>query len=114
MSKYNTERLELKTATIAISTTKSSAIDCLGKTLVGLEFPAIFTGTAGKIHFEVSFDNVTFKQLYNSSGALVEPTVIQDKFMGLALADFQGTRYFKIVGVSQAAEREIKCILRGN
>ena len=39
---------------------------------------------------------------------------VQDTFMGLALADFQGVRYFKIVGASQAAEKEIKCILRGN
>lgn len=111
MPNYKTERLKIKTATIAISTTKSNAIDCLGKVLVGLIIPSAFTTLS--LSFEGSFDGTNFFPLRNSSGNLVTVTPVLSTIMGLAAADFAMLRYFKIVAASQAAEREIICILRG-
>ena len=108
---YTQERLEEVTATIAISTTTSDAIDCLGKVLVGLIMPAAFTGTT--LTIQVSMDKTTFQPFYNTSGSAVSITVGVDRHIGIVPADFAGARWFKLVGSSQAAEREITVILRG-
>ena len=112
MPKYNTERLKEATATIAISTTTSSIIDCLGKVLVGLIMPSAFTGTT--LAIEVSMDGTTFLPLYNTSGSAVSITVGVDRHIGIVPADFAGARWFKLVsGSTEVAEREITAILRG-
>jgi len=111
MPNYKVERLKRAIATIAISTTKSNAINCLGKVLVGLIMPSAFTTLS--LTFEGSINGTDFFPLRNSSGNLVTVTPVVSTLMGLASADFQMFRYLKIVAASQAAEREIICILRG-
>jgi hypothetical protein len=105
------KNLVLAAASIAISTTVSAAIPCNGLSLVGIQLPAAFTGTA--LTFQSSVDGTTYQPVYNSAGA-VSYTVAQGHFIAIDPKDFYGIVYLKIVsGTSEAAARSFTALLKG-
>ena len=101
-----------KTVGILISTAESAAIATGGMSLVGIQFPAAFTGTA--ITFEAC-DTVdgTFLPVYNSSG-LVSYTIAQARFYAIDPKDFAGIQFLKIKsGSTELAARSLICSLKG-
>jgi hypothetical protein len=112
MTNYTQERLESSTATILSGQTESSAIDVLGKVLVGIITPAALTGTAFTL--KVSQDGTTFRDYYNTSGSQVSITVGTNRHIGIVSNDFGGIRWIKLVsGSAEGADRNITVILRG-
>lgn len=96
---------------IANSGTASAAILCNGLSLVGIQLPATFTGTA--LTFQVSVDGTTYQSLYNASGA-VSYTVAEGRFYAINPQDFYGVVYLKIVsGSSEGAARSFTALLKG-
>ena len=111
---YNVQKVVVATtATIAISTTTSAAIQMQGLSLVGIQLPAAFTGTA--LTFQVSVDGVTYQPLYTStSGTALSYTVAAGHYVAINPQDFYGANYIKIIsGSSEAAARTLSVILKG-
>lgn len=105
------DKIDFETATIAISTTKSAAVDLRGTTLCGFYMPAAFTGIT--ITFEASADNSTFVPVEDGGGASISKTVSASKYISLNPADFAGIQYLKLVsGSTETAERDIELALR--
>lgn len=108
----------LATATIAINTSLSAAVDLgAGQSLVGIQVPAAWT--AAPVSLQVSADNVTYTPLYNSDGALVQqaaPAVSSG--YNLPPSEMVGWRYVKIQSgipgtwVNQTAARTIGLVTR--
>lgn len=111
-------RRTLTTATIAINTSLSGAVDLgAGQSLVGIQVPAAWT--AAPISLQVSADGVTYTPLYNSSGALVQQaTPAVSCGYNLPAAEMMGWRYIKIQSgvpgttVNQLAARTIGLVAR--
>lgn len=99
-------------ASIAISTTTSAEIATGGMSLVGIEFPAAFTGTA--ISFLVATSSGgTFQPMYNSSG-LVTYTVAAARYLSITASDFYGAAFFKIVSnATELAARSLTLSMKG-
>jgi hypothetical protein len=99
-------------AVIPISSTTSAAVDTQGGSLVGLVMPAAFTGSS--VTFQVSPDNVTFSDYYDTDGNAVTVQVGASRYIGIVRDDFANARYIKIVsGSTEAAERTITLSVRG-
>lgn len=112
MTHYTQQRREEQTATIANGQTTSDAINCLGKSIVGLIMPAAFTGTT--LTIQSSFDGSTFKDAYDGFGNQITINVGTSRHIHLSCGDFLATKYIKLVsGSSEGAEREITVILMG-
>ena len=99
--------------TIASGQTTSPAIVNNGLSLVGIQLPAAFTGTA--ISFLASVDGITFQPIYDTvSGTALSYTVAQGHYVAINPQDFYGVVQFKIVsGSSEAAARSFTCALKG-
>lgn len=99
-------------ATIANGQQESSALSLAGFTLVGIQFPAAFTGTT--VTFEMS-DAVggTYVPVYNSAG-LVTYTIAQGRYYAIDPKDFYGINFLKIKsGSAEGAARTLLCSLKG-
>lgn len=99
-------------ASIPISTTTSGVVTTNGMSLVGIQVPAAFTGTA--LTFLVS-DSATgsFFPLYNSAGA-VSYTVAPSRWLAVDPKDFASAQFFKIVsGSTEIAARVLNLMLKG-
>lgn len=97
--------------TIASGQATSSTVNANGYTLVGIMFPAAFTGTV--ITFLVSVDGVTFRTMIDAAGP-VSYTVAQARYIGINPVDFYGVQYFQIVSnASEGALRNLTCSLKG-
>lgn len=99
------------TATIANGATTSPAVDLGGYALIGLLMPAAFTGTT--ITFQMSPDNSTFYDVYNTSGTQGSVTVAASRAVIFAAGDFIGERFVKLIsGSTEGGARVIKLIAR--
>jgi hypothetical protein len=91
--------------------TKTASIDTFGVTLVEIELPAAFDGTA--LTFETSSDNITFQPYYNINNVPVSITCAQGRNYGIAAQDFFAARYLKIVSnASETGDRTLKLVTK--
>ena len=101
----------LQTFDIANSDTVSTAVDLENNTLVGLELPALFTGTT--ITFQASNNNGTFKDVKKEDGTSYFLVVAQNTYVVIPPSALAGLRYVKIVsGSSESPARSVKAIVR--
>lgn len=100
-------------ATIAISTTTSAAIQTNGLSLVGIQLPAAFTGTA--ISFLGSVDGTTYQAVKSTtSGTALSYTVAQGTYAAINPQDFYGLPFIKLVsGSTEVAARSFTVALKG-
>ncbi len=100
-------------ATIAISNTVSAAIPCNGLSLVGIQLPAAFTGTA--ITFQGSVDGTTYQAVYSTiSGTALSYTVAAARYIAIDPVPFYGLKFIKLVsGSTEAAARSFSVTLKG-
>lgn len=100
-------------AVIASSGTKSGALALQGMALVGMIFPAAFTGTA--VTFEVSDALAgTYTPLYDAANSLVSMTIAQGRAYAVDPANFQGINFLKIVSnATEGSARTIICSTKG-
>lgn len=103
--------------TISVGQTISSAADMRGTTLVGIEIPVNFSGTA--LEFQVDRDGSgTFLDYYATTGnkASMTVTAATAAIYGIVATDFVPVRRIKLVsGTSQAGtDAVIKLITRGS
>ncbi len=105
--------LVIAATTIANSGTKTPAIVTKGLSLVGIQLPAAFTGTA--ITFEASLDGTTYQPVYDTkSGTALSYTVAQGHFVAIDPIDFQGIPFLKIVsGSAEGGARAFSVSLKG-
>jgi hypothetical protein len=101
-------------ATIAISATTSNAVSVGQSTVVGVEFPAAFTGATVSFTTCDTFDG-TYLPLYDTANALV--TVTKTGAAGIASINPRTVEgllpYVKVVSAStEAAERAVKLIIK--
>lgn len=100
-----------QTVTIASSATTSGSADLQGLGLVGLIMPAAFTGTT--MSFQVSIDNSTFYDLYNTNNTLVSMAVTQGRAYSFVPGDLLGYRYIKVKsGSTEGGSRVITLVQR--
>lgn len=101
-----------KHVTIALNGTKTAAIDLKGFTVVGIQFPSAFTGTA--VSFEVGPDQTgTFVPVYNSSG-VISYTAAASRYLSIDPSVLMGVIHLKVVSnASEAAARTIILHLKG-
>lgn len=92
----------------ALNDTTSSVVDLEEFRAVGLSIPAGFTGT--NITPMASTDGLTFKNIYDATGAQKTITCAADRRVVLNPADYYGVRYLKFVTVAQAAATSINVI----
>lgn len=105
-----------KTATIASGATTSNSIDldnyATMESLMGLVMPAAFTGAS--ISFNVSNDDSTYQQLYNSANAAVSISITAAKNYGFSNDVCQNLRPWRFIQIvsasSEGAERTITLI----
>lgn len=103
-------------STIANAGSLAPAIDLGGTTLAGIIIPSAWT--AANLTFSVSTDNVTFNDLYDSTGTEVSVTVAASRFIRLSPADWVGVRFLKVrsgtaaVPVAQGATRAISLVTK--
>lgn len=97
---------------IASSTTTSPAFATSGLSLVGIQLPAAFTGTAVSFLVATSLAG-TYQPLYNSAGQ-VSYTVAGGRFIAINPQDFYGVQFLKIVSNgTEVATRALTCLLKG-
>ncbi len=105
-------RLATKNAVIAAAGTTSAAVNIAPLTLVGITFPAAFTGTTVTFTVCDTADG-TFVPLYNSAGA-VSFTIAQARHYALDPVNFRGIQFLKVVsGSAEGAERTLILRLKG-
>lgn len=98
-------------ATIGSGQSLSGLVDLQDSRATGIILPAAWT--AASVTFQVSADNVTYQNLYDSSGTEVAVPVAASRAVNLDPAAFLGWRYLKLrsgtsgVAVNQAASRDI-------
>lgn len=96
---------------IASGQTSSGAVDLQGTTLVGIQLPATFTGTALTFTAATAIGG-TYQAVY-SSGSAYSVTVAQGKFIALDPSVFAGIRFIKIVsGSSEGGARTLELATR--
>lgn len=105
--------LVMAATTIANAATTSAAIPTKGLSLVGIQLPATFTGTA--MTFTGSVDGVTYQPVYvTTSGTALSYTVAQARYIAIDPAPFYGLAYIKLVsGSSEGGARAITVTLKG-
>lgn len=100
--------------TISSGQSLSAAVDLASYRIVGLSIPSTFEPTS--VTFQASYDNVTWNNLYDSSGVEKSVVVGISRRILLSPADFYGIRYIKVRGgtaaspTTVAADRIIKLI----
>ena len=94
------------TATIAINTAESTAIDLQGYAQAGFVLPAAFTGAS--VSFKVSADGTTYGALYDSANALVSITVTQARAYDFPIAVFPFRFVTTLSASNEAAARSIQ------
>lgn len=100
------------TATIAISTTTSGAVDLAGTDLIAILLPAAMTGTS--IKFQASVDGTNFYDIYDGAGALASITTAADHYVQVP-ASVAPARWLKLVsGSTELAERTIQLITKAS
>jgi effector-binding domain-containing protein len=109
------EAVETKTATIAISTSLSGAVDLGGRKLVAIVMPSGWD--AAGLTFQASPDGVTYYNVYD--GATERGlTVAASYYSALAIGDWVGIRWLKIrsgtagSAVNQTAERTLTLVIQ--
>lgn len=97
-----------KTAVIASSGTTSAAIDLGDDTLVGIIFPAAFTGTAVSLQMSDAIGG-TYVTVQDGDGADLSLVATASKYVPINnLALTKGLRFIKIVSNdTEAAERTL-------
>lgn len=105
--------LVVAAASIANAGTASAAIPTQGLSLVGIQLPAAFTGTA--ITFQGSVDGTTYQPVYSTiSGTALSYTVAQGRYIAIDPAPFYGLAYIKLVsGSSEGGARAFFVTLKG-
>lgn len=105
--------LVVAAASIANAATVSAAIPTQGLTLVGVQLPAAFTGTA--LTFQGSVDGVTYQAVYSTtSGTALSYTIAQARYIAIDPAPFYGLAYIKLVsGSTEAGARAFFVTLKG-
>lgn len=106
------------TATIAAAGSLSGAVDLLENQLHAVVIPAGWTAAA--VSFQVSLDNVTWVDLYNSAGevSITSANAVAGRAIVVDSGVFSGFRYLKIrsgvaaTPVAQVAERVLGLSLR--
>jgi hypothetical protein len=109
------EAVETKTATIAISTSLSGAVDLGGRKLVAIVMPSGWD--AASLTFQASPDGVTYFNVYDGSS---ERTVgvAASYYSAFNIADWVGIRWLKVrsgtagTAVNQTAERVLTLVLQ--
>ncbi len=97
--------------TIQSGQAESSAINCTNGSLAGLIFPATMTNSS--LALRASLDNVTYYDVYDSTGVPVKISVQAGKLIAFNPADFCGLPYMKLLGASnEGALRTIQALLR--
>ena len=100
------------TATIAASGTTSAAVDIGGTTLLGIQLPAAFTGTAISFQAATSLGGV-YQTVIDGSGTTLSKTVAQGRYLILDPSEFAGFQFLKIVsGSTEAAQRDLVLVCR--
>lgn len=105
--------LVIAAVTIASGQGTSAAIPTSGLSLVGIQLPAAFTGTA--LTFLASLDGTTYQPIYSTiSGTALSYTVAQGHYASIDPAPFQGAKFIKLVsGSSEGADRAFSIALKG-
>ncbi len=101
-------------AAIGASGTVSGAVPTTGASLVGIQLPAAFTGTA--ITFQVALTLAGTYQVLKSttSGSTLSYTVAQGTYVAIDPKDFQGVQFLKVVsGSTEAGARSLTLMLKG-
>ncbi len=99
------------TVTIASSATTSGSIDLSGLGLIAMIMPAAFTGTT--VTFQMSLDDVTYYDIYNTSNTVISATVTQGRAYMFVPGDFVGVRYLKVKsGSTEGGTRIITLVSR--
>jgi hypothetical protein len=110
MSQY-LNNFVVNNVTIASSSTTSGSIDLQGLGLVGMIMPATFTGST--VTFQMSLDDVTYYDIYNTNNTQVSATVTQGRAYLFVPGDFVGVRYLKVKSSStEGSSRVITLITR--
>lgn len=107
------DKLDYKTATIAINTTTSAAIDCGGMSLVGIITPSTMISTA--ITLLASHDGTTYAPVYNASNTQISATIATNaaRYIAFTPSDFVAFKWLKLVcGSTETSARSITCVLR--
>ena len=105
--------LVVAATSIASSGTTTPAIPTSGLSLVGIQLPATFTGTA--ITFLGSVDGTTYQVLKSTtSGTSLSYTVAQATYVAIDPTPFYGLAYIKLVsGSSEGGARAFSVALKG-
>lgn len=105
--------LVIAAASIANGQTVSAAIPTKGLTLVGIQLPAAFTGTA--MTFQGSVDGTTYQAVYSTtSGTALSYTVAQAHYVAIDPVPFYGLAFIKLVsGSSEGGARSFSVTLKG-
>ena len=93
---YQQDKIETKTLTISSGESVSDALDLRGKTLIGLIMPSALTSTS--MNFELSVDNDSFSDMYDTDGNKIAITVASSRFISIDGTDFYSARYLKLSG----------------
>ncbi len=97
--------------TIANGATTSGSIDLQGRGLVAMIMPAAFTGST--VSFQISPDDVTYYDLYNTNNTQLSCTVTQGRAYLFVPGDFVGVRYLKVKsGSTEGGARVITLLSR--
>lgn len=104
-------RLEYRTATIAINASLSDAIGSRGLLLAGIIMPSAWT--AANLTFQVSHDDTTYNNVYDSSGVEKQVTASASRYIILDPSEWSGAQFIKVrsgtsgSAVTQAAARSV-------
>lgn len=99
-------------ATIASSATTSAAIPLNGFSVVGIAFPAAFTGTTVTFTGSATAGG-TYLPIYNASGQ-VSYTIAQGRYYAIASSDLDGIQFLKIVsGSTEGGARTLVVSIKG-
>lgn len=88
-------------ATIADGAALSDAVYVEGGIITGIRMPAVWD--AAVITFEVSMDDVTYLDAYNSAGAEHTITAVASTHIWVDPVDFAGYRWIKVRSGTSAA-----------
>lgn len=105
-----------RTATIANGASLSNVVDMDTARLFAIQMPAAWT--AAVLTFSVSFDGVTYADMYDVAGVEVSFTTSAARYLVLTNpVQWQGVRFVKVrsgtsaAAVNQAAERVLNLVL---
>lgn len=109
------ELADTVTATIAASGSVSPSVNMGGRKLIGFMMPAAWT--SADITFQGSFDNSTFYDMYDTTGAEIDYQVAASRFIVVNSALWLAPRFVKVrsgttgTPVVQAAQRIVTLIV---